>query len=181
MTLTMIIRFELKESIKIFILPNRMLLWIWDVITAVFVPNLKTVIYPLQWKLIGILNQKNPLAERLCKVCNSAVVEDEIHFLIDCELNSDIRYELFHYAHIIHPDFMSLTFGGKLIYLMQNNALQIKLTWSLLLMNRRRRSAANWRIAQTFLTGPDSSVGRVSVPGNGRSRVRSRAAAYQSR
>ena len=31
-----------------------------------------------------------------------------------------------------------------------------------------------------FQTGPDSSVGRVSAPGNGRSRVRSRAATYQS-
>ena len=30
-------------------------------------------------------------------------------------------------------------------------------------------------------TGPDSSVGRVSAPGNGGSRVRSRAATYQSR
>ena len=30
-------------------------------------------------------------------------------------------------------------------------------------------------------TGPDSSIGRVSAPGNGRSRVRSRAATYQSR
>ena len=30
-------------------------------------------------------------------------------------------------------------------------------------------------------TGHDSSVGRVSAPGNGRSRVRSRAATYQSR
>ena len=32
-----------------------------------------------------------------------------------------------------------------------------------------------------FKTGPDSSVGRVSAPENGRSRVRSRAATYQSR
>ena len=30
-------------------------------------------------------------------------------------------------------------------------------------------------------TGPDSSVGRVSTPGNGRSRVRSKAPTYQSR
>ena len=30
-------------------------------------------------------------------------------------------------------------------------------------------------------TGPDSSVGRVSAPGNGKSRVQSRAATYQSR
>ena len=31
------------------------------------------------------------------------------------------------------------------------------------------------------ITGADSSVGRVSTPGNGRSRVQSRAATYQSR
>ena len=31
------------------------------------------------------------------------------------------------------------------------------------------------------VTGPCSSVGRVSAPGNGMSRVRSRAATYQSR
>ena len=31
------------------------------------------------------------------------------------------------------------------------------------------------------ITGPGNSVGRVSAPGNGRSRVRSRGATYQSR
>ena len=36
-------------------------------------------------------------------------------------------------------------------------------------------------LSSSFGTGPDSSVGRVSALGNGRSRVRSRAATYQSR
>ena len=86
---------------------------------------------------------KTPLAERLCKFCDSAVVEDEIHFLTDCECCSDFRYELFHYANIINTDFMSLTSEGILIYLMQNNALQIELASFLLQMNRRRHSAVN--------------------------------------
>ena len=38
---------------------------------------------------------KTPLAVRLCKFCDSAVVEDEIHFLIDCEFYSDIKYNYF--------------------------------------------------------------------------------------
>ena len=94
---------------------------------------------------------KIPLAERLCKFCGSAIVAGEIHFLTDCEFYSDIRYELFHYANIINTDFLSLTSEGKLIYLIQNSALQINLALSLLLMNRQRRSAVSWRIAQTLL------------------------------
>ena len=35
-------------------------------------------------------------------------------------------------------------------------------------------------VIQFSIDRPDSSVGRVSAPGNGRSRVRSRAASYQS-
>ena len=41
---------------------------------------------------------KTPHAERLCKLCDSATVEDGLHFLIDCDFYSDIRYELFHFA-----------------------------------------------------------------------------------
>ena len=44
------------------------------------------------------------------------------------------------------------------------------------------RHILSWRLGhENLLTGPGSSVGRVSAPGNGRSRVRSRAATYQSR
>ena len=57
---------------------------------------------------------------------------------------------------------------------------------SLALMSACMRTRA-WRLTSChyavtyFMTGPDSSVGRVSAPGNGRSRVWSRAATYQSR
>ena len=43
------------------------------------------------------------------------------------------------------------------------------------------RSGSYWMSVHAFWrTGPDSSVGRVSAPANGRSRVRSRAVTYQS-
>ena len=84
---------------------------------------------------------KTPHAERLCKLCDSATVEDELHFLIDCDFYSDIRYELFHFATNAYNEFTSLTSEGKLIHLMQTSSIQSKLASSLLLMNRRRRSA----------------------------------------
>ena len=80
---------------------------------------------------------KTSHAERLCKFCDSAVVEDELHFLIDCEFYSDIRYELFQCASNGYINFIFLTSEEKLIYLMQNEAIQVKLASSLLLMNRR--------------------------------------------
>ena len=104
---------------------------------AAFLPNSEAVVEYGRYT-----KPKSPLAEHFCNFYDSAVVENEIHFLIiDHEFYSDIRYELFHYANIINTDFMSLTSEGKLIYLMQNNALHIKLASSLLLMTRRRRSA----------------------------------------
>ncbi|XP_076078814.1 uncharacterized protein LOC143048830 [Mytilus galloprovincialis] len=38
-----------------------------------------------------------PLEERICPFCNNAV-EDEIHFLINCDIYSDSRFNLFHRA-----------------------------------------------------------------------------------
>ena len=41
---------------------------------------------------------KTPLNERLCKFCQLNTLEDETHFLIDCELYSDLRQLLFERA-----------------------------------------------------------------------------------
>lgn len=86
---------------------------------------------------------KTPLNDRLCKFCDGAAVEDETHFLVDCEFYSDIRYDLFHCANVLYSDFSSLSSGDKLIFLMQNNDLQRKLASTLVFMCRRRRFAAN--------------------------------------
>ena len=46
---------------------------------------------------------------------------------------------------------------------------------------KKTKNSGNLIFQSNENTGPDSSFGRVSAPGNGRSRVRSRAATYQSR
>lgn len=84
---------------------------------------------------------KTPLNERLCRYCDKSVIENEIHFLIDCELYSDIRYELFQNAISQNNSFQTMSSGEKLIFLMKSDNLQIKLSSVLLLMNRRRRNA----------------------------------------
>lgn len=67
---------------------------------------------------------KTPLNERLCKFCDTASVEDETHFLIDCDFYSDIRYDLFRCANTLNINFNSFASADKLIFLMQNNGLQ---------------------------------------------------------
>ena len=37
---------------------------------------------------------KIPVDQRLCKCCTSQSIEDEVHFLIQCELYADLRQEL---------------------------------------------------------------------------------------
>ena len=37
---------------------------------------------------------KTPLADRICRHCNSHAVEDEVHFLVNCPYYSDLRYDL---------------------------------------------------------------------------------------
>ena len=49
-----------------------------------------------------------------------------------------------------------------------------------LLLYENMSLGLNKSVVAIGLTGPDSSVDRVSAPGKGRSRVRSRAATYQS-
>ena len=37
---------------------------------------------------------KTPLSEMICMFHNSGKIEDEKHFLLDCELHNNIRYDL---------------------------------------------------------------------------------------
>ena len=48
---------------------------------------------------------KTPVFERLCKYCCTDSVEDETHFLVDCEFYSDLRYNLFQSAQSINDRF----------------------------------------------------------------------------
>ena len=82
---------------------------------------------------------KTPLHERLCKYCESSSIEDETHFLIDCEFYSDLRYNLFCKANILHPCFELSNSDVKLTILMNSSELQYVLADTLLSMCKRRK------------------------------------------
>ena len=61
------------------------------------------------------------LTERICKLCNSGVVEDEIHFLCDCPIYSEERRNLYSKAINSNNTFENLDSFDKFVYLMGNH------------------------------------------------------------
>ena len=64
----------------------------------------------------GRYTKPTPIDERLCKYCDESSIEDETHFLIECELYSDIRYDLFQIATAENRNFPSFSTDEKLVY-----------------------------------------------------------------
>lgn len=65
-----------------------------------------------------------PLNERLCKLCDHSTVENEIHFMMNCPLYSDIRFELFQNAKQLIGNFEILTTAQKFTSLMKCDEIQ---------------------------------------------------------
>ena len=83
---------------------------------------------------------KVPLNERTCKFCSQNAIEDEIHFLMDCEFYSDIRRSLIVKANTCNTDFNSLSKEDRFIFIMNYINLQHSLSYTLVQMfNRRKR------------------------------------------
>ena len=83
---------------------------------------------------------KTPVNERICKYCSSGDIDDEIHFLINCDFFDDIRYHLFYLTSLENSFFNEYTTDQKLIYLMTADHLQTKLASCLQKMINRRNS-----------------------------------------
>ena len=81
---------------------------------------------------------KTPIEQRLCKFCSIGKVEDETHFISDCELYSDIRETLFNKASEINPAFNTFNSEEKVIFLMQSKEMQFSLGTSVTKMFKRR-------------------------------------------
>ena len=62
-----------------------------------------------------------PLSNRICHMCSVDAVEDEIHFLCECESYADYRSFLFSNAAETDPNFPSLDNIDKFVYLMSNH------------------------------------------------------------
>ena len=84
---------------------------------------------------------KTPLQDRLCKFCSSNSIEDETHFLADCDFYSDLRYDLIESASPLNANFHFLNSEGKICFLMESDELQFNIANYLLAAFRRRRHA----------------------------------------
>ena len=62
-----------------------------------------------------------PLAERICKVCNSGAVEDEIHFLCDCSTYTEERTIMLSKVCNNSTIFADMDSLDKFVYLMANH------------------------------------------------------------
>jgi hypothetical protein len=87
------------------------------------------------------------LQNRICRYChlykNIHVVEDESHFLLHCDVYSDIRCNLFHKANVELDTFYSLSSEDKMYFILNHHGLQTCLasTISNMLLKRQKHHA----------------------------------------
>ena len=94
---------------------------------------------PLEIETGRYTKPKTPLTDRLCKYCNYSAIEDETHFLLNCDLYTDIRSTLFEKALCLNENFHSLETDDKLRLIMQHKDLQFALGNAVYKMFRRRK------------------------------------------
>ena len=66
-----------------------------------------------------------PLCNRICQMCAKNTVEDEIHFLCECESYIDYRHTLFSHAQETDPNFVSKDVIDKFVFLKSNHQKQV--------------------------------------------------------
>ena len=64
--------------------------------------------------------QNTDLADRICKLCNSGEVEDEVHLLCICPQYIQFRNDLFSAAEDVEPGFISMDVFDKLVFITTN-------------------------------------------------------------
>ena len=82
---------------------------------------------------------KVPLNEKTCKFCSQNVIEDEIHFLMGCDVCSDLRWPLMLRAQTCNTDFNNLSLEDKFIFILNHINLQNSLSNTLVQMYNRRK------------------------------------------
>ena len=71
--------------------------------------------------IIWYMYQRPTVHERICKMCNSGAVEDEVHFILDCSLYDDLRDEIFNHLRPVLTDFDDYDKLHKFYDIMQCN------------------------------------------------------------
>ena len=86
--------------------------------------RLRSCSLPLAVETGRYTKPKTPMTDRLCKCCESSAIENETHFLLDCELYTDIRSTVFERALCLNANFDNLDTEDKLRFMTQHKDLQ---------------------------------------------------------
>ena len=80
-----------------------------------------------------------PLEKRLCSLCDNGIIEDEYHFIMQCNLYSDIRDDLMDIAELKIKGFDELSAQNQFITLMSNCAIAFNSVIAVYKMFTRRK------------------------------------------
>ncbi len=88
--------------------------------------------------------ERIPEEERLCPVCDSGEIENEIHVITSCSLYDDLRNDLYQYASTINEDFINLSDCDKLVFIFANeNMVNITAKICHSILNERFKATHN--------------------------------------
>ena len=84
---------------------------------------------------------KTRLNDRNCRFYSATSVEEEIHFLIECDFYSDTRFDLLESASQIYENVYQFNSEEKLYFFINSDVLQFNIANYLLAVFRRRKHA----------------------------------------
>ena len=97
-------------------------------------PNFELGHFRLPLRRADSPGRKYHYTKRFCKYCTAGVVEDERHFLMQCELYNDLRCEMFHKASLHIPEFNLMNDNDKFLQILKNQSFQSNLAYFLYCM-----------------------------------------------
>ena len=67
----------------------------------------------------------------MCMVCNSRIIEDELHFICHCQYYEHYRNELYLLAYNVYENsnFYDLADIAKFVFIMSSEKMVLKLAW----------------------------------------------------
>ena len=66
-----------------------------------------------------------PLHQRLCTYCNQNKIENEVHFLIECDIYDDLKVELFSKYAEFNTDFTDFNANDRFVFYYELHTLFI--------------------------------------------------------
>ena len=103
-----------------------------------FLAKFRLGVLPLRIETGRYQRPRLPAEERLCKMCNSGEVEDEIHFLLRCNLYAMERQALI--AKLPQPDLFSILTNIEKMEILMNDPQVIKSTAQFIIDSSDKRS-----------------------------------------